>query len=54
LLINQVNNVIAIEPAEGQGEISIITHVQSSNELNNFRDAKASEIFADYPVIRGL
>jgi hypothetical protein len=32
LLINQVDSLIATEPVEVQGEISMITHVQPSNE----------------------
>jgi hypothetical protein len=30
----------------------MITHVQPSNESNNFRDAKANKIFADYQARR--
>jgi hypothetical protein len=54
LLINQVDSLIATEPAEVQGEINMITHVQSSNEWSTFRDTKASEMFADYQARRGL
>jgi hypothetical protein len=54
LLINEVDNLIPNDHDEGHGEISMITHVQLSNEWNNFRDAKASEMFADYQARRGL
>jgi hypothetical protein len=54
LLINQVGNLIPNDHVEGHREISIITHVQPSNEWNNFRDAKASEMFADYQERRVL
>jgi hypothetical protein len=52
LLINQVDNLIPNDHAEGHGEISMITHVQPSNEWNNFRGAKANKIFADYQARR--
>jgi hypothetical protein len=54
LLINQVDNLIPNDHAEGQGEISMITHVQPSNKWSSFRDAKASEMFADYQARHGL
>jgi hypothetical protein len=54
LLIHQGDNVIAINRTEGQGEVNIITHVQLSNELYNFKDVKGSEMFVDYPASRGL
>jgi hypothetical protein len=54
LLINQVDNLIPNDYVGGHGEISMITHVQPSNEWNNFRDAKASEMFADYQARCGL
>jgi hypothetical protein len=54
LLINQVDNLIPNDYVGGHGEISMITHVQPSNEWNNFRDAKASEMFADYQSRCGL
>jgi hypothetical protein len=54
LLINEVDNLIPNDRVEGHEEISMITHVQPSNEWNNFRDAKASEMFADYQARCGL
>jgi hypothetical protein len=54
LLINQVDNLTSNDHAEGHGEISMITHVQASNEWNNFRDAKANEMFVDYQARCGL
>jgi hypothetical protein len=52
ILIHQVDNVISGAPTENQGEMSLITHVQSTNEWSDFRDTKASEMFADYQAKR--
>jgi hypothetical protein len=34
--------------AENQGQMSLITHVQSTKEWSDFKDTKASEMFDDY------
>lgn len=53
LLINAVDSAIAVAPIEVQGEQNMVTHVQSTNQWNSFRDTKASEMFADYQSRRG-
>ena len=53
LLIRQVDRVISVESAELQGDMSMITHVHSSNEWSNFRDTKANQMFADYEARQG-
>ncbi|XP_035817609.1 protein ANTAGONIST OF LIKE HETEROCHROMATIN PROTEIN 1-like isoform X1 [Zea mays] len=53
ILIHEVDSLISAAPAENQGEMSLITHVQSTNEWGNFRDTKASEMFVDYQARRG-
>ena len=45
ILIHEVDSLISAAPAENQGEMSMITHVQSTNEWGYFRDTKASEMF---------
>lgn len=52
-LMEQVDSDISAAPAENQGEMSMITQVQSTNEWSNFRDMKANEMFADYQARRG-
>jgi hypothetical protein len=53
ILIHEVDSLISAAPAENQGEMSMITHVQSTNEWGYFRDTKASEMFVDYQARRG-
>jgi hypothetical protein len=53
LLMQQVDEVISIESAEVESEMSMITHVQSSNKWSIFRDTKANQMFADYQARRG-
>jgi hypothetical protein len=52
VLIHQVDIVISGAPTKNQGEMSLITHVQSTNEWSDFRDTKASEMFVDYQAKR--
>lgn len=52
LLIHRVDSEISIATNEGQEQTSMVTHVQSTNEWNNFRDTKASEMFVDYQARR--
>lgn len=53
LLVLQANQTISDESTEVQGEMNMITNVQSSNEWSNFRDTKANHMFADYQARRG-
>jgi hypothetical protein len=53
ILIHEVDSLIYAAPTENQGEMSLITHVQSTNEWGDFRDTKASEMFADYQARHG-
>ena len=52
LLIHQVDEAISVESVEVQSEMSMITHVQSSNEWSNFRDTMTNQMFADYQARR--
>ena len=45
ILIHEVDSLISAAPTENQGEMSLITHVQSTNEWGDCRDTKASEMF---------
>ena len=53
LLVHEVDQAISVESTEAQSEMSMITHVQSSNEWNNFRDTMANQMFIDYQARRG-
>ena len=53
ILIHEVDSIISVTRTENQGEMSLITHVQSTNEWGDFRDTKASEMFVDYQARRG-
>jgi len=53
LLIHQVDEAISAESGEAQSEMSMITHVQSTNEWTEFRDTMANQMFVDYQARRG-
>jgi hypothetical protein len=53
ILIHEVDSIISVAPTENQGEMSLIMHVQLTNEWGDFRDTKASEMFVDYQARRG-
>ena len=52
-MIHEVDQAISVESTEAQSEMSMIMHVQSSNEWNNFRDTMAKQMFVDYQARRG-
>ena len=53
ILIHEVDSIISVTRIGNQREMSLITHVESTNEWGDFRDTKASEMFVDYQARRG-
>jgi hypothetical protein len=53
ILIHEVDSIISVTRIGNQREMSLITHVESTNEWRDFRDTKVSEMFADYQARRG-